>query len=186
MRGNPDMSLKAVSQAESLPERGLVLLGEHVDTIEATGWPLSFDAVRHEPLEKLAETFDIVVPADHLSAAPLLKAGTRAAFLVHDLDALERLRAMADEGGLPGPILFAPTAVARLELHRLSRPALKAARAIPFGKALEPADIAEEPGGTGIAASLRETILGKTALYELKEGAALDFGVIAEDEWRQP
>ena len=106
---------------------GLILLGDHADTIEAAAWPLSFDAIRHEPLETVAEAFDIIIPADHLASAPLLKSGTCAAFLVHDLDALERLRAMQARGDLVGPILFAPTLVARIELHRLSRPTLKAA-----------------------------------------------------------
>ena len=164
---------------------GLILLGDHADTIEAAAWPLSFDAIRHEPLEEVAEDFDIVIPADHLASAPLLKGGTRAAFLVHDLDALERLRAMQTRGDLKGPILFAPTLVARIELHRLSRPTLKAARPIPLGKLLEEADISEEKGGPGIAAALKPTVLGKKALYALTEGAALDFGVVDEDDWRQ-
>jgi hypothetical protein len=51
---------------------------------------------------------------------------------------------------------------------------------------LEAADIAEEKGGPGISASLKQTILGKKALYDLGEGAALDFGVVDEDDWRKP
>ncbi|MEQ8331840.1 hypothetical protein [Nisaea sp.] len=179
------MKIRPVSDQDTHFKHGVILLGDHADTVEAEAWPISLDAIRHEPLETVAEEFDIVVPADHLSSPPLLRAGTKPAFLVHDLDALERLRAMQETGDLKGTILFAPTLVARIELHRLARPTLKAARPIPLGKVLEEADIAEEKGGPGIAAALKPTVLGKKALYALIEGAALDFGVVDEDDWRQ-
>lgn len=180
------MKIRPLGEHEHPFEHGVILLGDHSDSVEAEAWPIHLDAVRHEELEQIAAGFDIVIPADHLTRPPLLKAGTRAAYLVHDLDALERLRVLAEAGELKGPILFAPTAVARLELHRLSRQTLKTARPVPFGKQLEAADIAEEHGGPGIAAALRGDIIGKKALYDLGAGAALDFGVLEEDEWRKP
>lgn len=179
------MKIRPLGEHEHPFEHGVILLGDHADTVEAEAWPIHLDAIRHEELDEVAADFDIVIPADHLTKPPILKAGTRAAYLVHDLDALERLRVLEEAGELKGPILFAPTPVARLELHRLARPTLKAARPIPAGKALEAADIAEEKGGPGICASLKQTILGKKALYELGEGAALDFGVVDEDDWRK-
>ncbi|WP_420402491.1 SAF domain-containing protein [Nisaea sp.] len=180
------MKIRPLGEHEHPFEHGVILLGDHADTVEAETWPIHLDAIRHEELDAVAADFDIVIPADHLTKAPLLKAGTRAAYLVHDLDALERLRALEETGEIKGPILFAPTPVARLELHRLARPTLKAARPIPHGKVLEDADIAEEKGGPGICASLKDNVIGKKALYDLGAGAALDFGVVDEDDWRKP
>lgn len=159
----------------------VILLGDHADTVEAQSWPVAFDAIRHEPFEAVAEEFDVVLPADHLTRPPHLKAETRAAFLVHDVDALDRLRGMK----LPGPILFQPTALARVELHRRARKTLKLARDVAADARLAEADLAEETGGAGISASLKTTVLGRRVLYDLSAGTALDFGVIEEDDWRK-
>lgn len=135
------------------------------------------DEATRAPLDEVAARYHVVIPANHLAEPPMLSDGIRAAFLCSDLDAFDRLRRMA----LPGDLLFKPSPVARLDLLRRSRPTLVAARPIAAGSHLEPDDLADVIGGTGIGAEHRPDMLGRRALYALGEGTAIDFGMISED-----
>jgi hypothetical protein len=135
------------------------------------------DEATTDPLETVAGRYHVVIPADHLGVPPVLSDGLRAAFLATDYDSFERLRRL----DLPGDLLFRPSAVARLDLLRAARRTLVTTRAIRKGQQLTEADIAEVVGGVGVGVEMRAQMVGRTALYPMAEGAAVDFGYLSED-----
>lgn len=135
------------------------------------------DETSAEPLETVAARYHAVIPADHLGPLPVLAEGLRVAFLTTDYASFERLR----RAELPGDLLFKPSAVARLDLLRAARHTLVTTRALKKGEALSEADIAETVGGSGVGAEMRDQMIGRTALYDMAEGAAVDFGYLSED-----
>ncbi|WPZ32318.1 hypothetical protein T8K17_13825 [Thalassobaculum sp. OXR-137] len=135
------------------------------------------DETTGDPLEAVAARYDAVIPADHLGPLPMLAEGLRVAFLTTDYASFERLRRSA----LPGDLLFRPSAVARLDLLRAGRRTLVTTRALKEGESLAESDIAETVGGSGVGAEMRDRMIGRTALYDMAEGAAVDFGTLSED-----
>lgn len=135
------------------------------------------DEATTEPLDDVAKRYHAVIPADHLGMPPVLAEGVRVAFLTTDFDSFERLRRM----DLPGDLLFKPSAVARLDLLRAGRRTLVTTRVIREGELITDSDIAEVIGGTGVGADMRGQMVGRTALYDIAEGAAVDFGFLSED-----
>ncbi|MCR9070672.1 MAG: hypothetical protein NXI18_03050 [Alphaproteobacteria bacterium] len=135
------------------------------------------DEATTEPLEDVAKRYQAVIPADHMGLPPVLAEGMRVAFLATDLNSFERLRRL----DLPGDLLFKPSAVARLDLLRAGRRTLVTTREIREGQMITEADIAEVIGGTGVGAEMRGQMVGRTALYDMAEGAAVDFGFLSED-----
>lgn len=135
------------------------------------------DVISADPLESVAARYHAVIQADQLGPLPFLAEGLRVAFLTTDLASFERLRRL----DLPGDLLFKPSAVARLDLLRAARRTLVTTRAIQAGERLAAADIAETEGGDGVAAGMLEQMIGRTALYDMADGAAVDFGHLSED-----
>ncbi|SDF57267.1 MULTISPECIES: SAF domain-containing protein [Thalassobaculum] len=135
------------------------------------------DEISAEPMETVAARYHAVIPADHPGPLPVLADGLRVAFLTTDLAGFERLRRLA----LPGDLLFRPSAVARLDLLRAGRRTLVTTRAIRAGERLTTADVAETVGGDGVGAAMLDQMIGRTALYDMAEGAAVDFGHLSED-----
>jgi len=135
------------------------------------------DEATNDPLDTVAARYHVVIPADHLNAPPLLADGVEAAFLCTDYHAFERLRRM----DLPGDLLFKPSAVARLDLLRAGRWTLVAGRPVAAGAVIGAEDLGEMLGGAGLDAAWRDQMVGRVALYDLREGAAIDFGVLSED-----
>lgn len=144
------------------------------------GLDLPLDAVdesTREPLSDVAARYHVVIPADHMGTPPMLSEGIRAAFLCTDLDAFDRLHRMA----IPGDLLFMPSAVARLDLLRRGRRTLACGRPLTAGTVLADADLAVVDNGSGIGVGLRDQVVGRRVLYDLPEGAPIDFGMIDED-----
>lgn len=135
------------------------------------------DEATSDPLDTVAAGYHVVIPADHLTAPPLIADGVNAAFLCTDYHAFEHVRRM----DLPGDLLFMPSAVARLDLLRDTRRTLVATRPIQAGTVIGPGDLGEVLSGTGLDVAWRDQVLGRTVLYDLREGAAIDFGVLSED-----
>ena len=141
---------------------------------------LSVDAVDEtttDSLDTVATRYDVVIPANHLGIPPFLANGIKAAFLCSDYHAFERLRRM----DLAGDLLFKPSAVARLDLLRETRRTLVTARPVRLGAVFGAEDLDEILGGSGLDVAWRGHVLGRAALYDLREGAAIDFGVLSED-----
>lgn len=147
----------------------------HADAPELT--VETVDEATTEPLDAVARRYHAVIPADHMGTPPVLADGIRVAFLTTDYDSFERLRRL----DLPGDLLFKPSAVARLDLMRAARRTLVTTRQIKEGQLITEADIAEVIGGSGVGAEMREQMVGRTALYEMAEGSAVDFGFLSED-----
>ena len=135
------------------------------------------DETTIDPLEAVAARYHAVIPADHLGALPVLAEGLRVAFLTTDYASFERLR----RTDLPGDLLFKPSAVARLDLLRAGRRTLVTTRALKQGEVLTDPHIAVVVGGSGVGAELRDQMIGRTALYDMEAGAAVDFGYLSED-----
>ena len=142
------------------------------------GWPTPFDEVVDGTLEAVAGRWDVIIPADSLTDTPLIGGAARVAFLCRSLDGLEH----ASRLDLPGDLVFAPTALGRLDGHRRRRLTLKAARALSAGERLTEDAIATEAGGPGLSADLKDAVIGRTLFYKLDAGEAIDFGVIEEDQ----
>jgi hypothetical protein len=135
------------------------------------------DEATTEPLDAVARRYHAVIPADHISEAPVIADGIRVAFLTTDYACFERLRRM----NLPGDLLFKPSAVARLDLLRANRMTLVTARALRAGEVITDADLTEVPGGDGLGTEMRAQMIGRTALYDVFEGMPVDFGFFSED-----
>lgn len=135
------------------------------------------DEATTDPLDTVAKRYHAVIPADHLTMPPVLAEGVRVAFLTTGVDSFDRLRRL----DLPGDLLFQPSAVARLDLLRAGRRTLVTTRPIREGECITDADIAEVIGGSGVGAEMRAQMVGRTALYDMAEGAAVDFGFLSED-----
>ncbi len=136
------------------------------------------DEATDEPFERIFARYDAVIPADQLSDPPIVADGIRLAFLTMDLDSFERLR----NTDLPGDLLFKPSPVARLDLLRASRSTLVTTREIKAGDLLTEDSLTEVPGGIGLSTDFKHQVVGRRVLYDMPEGAAIDFGFISEDE----
>ena len=152
--------------------RRILLRGETPElTVETV------DEATTEPLERVAERYHAVIPADHMVEAPIVADGIRVAFLTTEFDSFERLR----RGLLPGDLLFRPSAVARLDLLRANRKTLVTARALRAGDVIADADLAETLAGYGLDVGMRREIVGRKTLYDMPEGSDVDFGFLSED-----
>ncbi|HEY0836378.1 MAG TPA: SAF domain-containing protein [Azospirillum sp.] len=138
------------------------------------GWTDRFDEVAEGGAAALSGRYDVLVPYDQPHRPPLLGKGARVAFLCTELTAFEA----ALRNPPPGDLVFMPSALARLDVLVRTRRTLKAARDLPRGAVLAAADLAYEVGGHGAGADCAGRIIGRSALYDLPEGAPLDFGVV--------
>ncbi|MDF1792495.1 MAG: hypothetical protein P1U88_11330 [Thalassobaculaceae bacterium] len=147
----------------------------HADAPELT--VETVDEATTESLDAVARRYHAVIPADHMGGPPVLSDGISVAFLTTDYNSFERLRRL----DLPGDLLFQPSAVARLDLLRAGRRTLVTTREIKEGQLITEADIGEVVGGLGVGTEMRAQMVGRTALYDMAEGAAVDFGFLSED-----
>jgi len=138
------------------------------------GWADRFDEAVEGTAAALSGRYDVLVPYDQPHRPPLLGAGARVAFLCTDLTAFE----VALRNPPPGDLVFMPSPLARLDVLVRTRRTLKAARDLPRGVVLSAADVAYEVGGQGAGADCAAHVIGRSALYDLPEGAPLDFGVV--------
>lgn len=139
-------------------------------------WPLELDRSVDEPVEDVLAGYDVVIPADDLRVPPRMKGGSRVALHCVRLEAVRHLASTAGDFD----IVFSPSLLARLDRHRVLRSTLLAARAMDAGHRIEAADLATEPGGSGMSADLEDTVTGRVLLYDLPAGSAIDFGMIGE------
>ena len=135
------------------------------------------DETTPDPFQTVAARYQIVIPSDHLGPMPMLAEGLRVAFLTTEYASFERLR----RADLPGDLLFRPSAVARLDLLRADRSTLVTTRALKKGEVLTETDIAVTVGGSGVGSEMRDQMIGRTTLYDMEAGAAVDFGTLSED-----
>lgn len=138
------------------------------------GWRTRFAEISAAPLAELASRYLAVLPADHLSRAPLVAAGGQVALLCTELVGFERAVQLAP----PADILFMPSAVARLDMAAVGRLTLKAAVALIRGAVIARADLAMEPGGPGLGVGLIDRVIGRRVMYDLPAGAPIDFGML--------
>jgi len=159
----------------------LILLRDpHQAPLAAEGdrgfWPFAFDKVIEASIEDALAGYDVVIPADGLRAAPRLAGSARVALHCARLEALEHLVTIAGDVD----IVFSPNLLARLDRYRALRSTLKTARAMDAGDRIKADDLANEIGGAGMSADLKDTVIGRVLLYDLPSGSAIDFGMIGE------
>ena len=141
------------------------------------GWPTPFDEVIDGALDDVASRWAVMIPADAITEVPRVTGGTRVAFLCRSLDGLEH----AVRLDLPGDLVFAPSALGRLDGHRRRRLTMRAARPLGAGDRLTADAIGTEVGGAGLSADLKDAVIGRTLFYKLDQGEPIDFGVLEED-----
>lgn len=144
------------------------------EVLALPGWRARFAEVSVSPLADLVQRYVAVLPADHLSRAPLVAEGSRIALLCTDLAGFERavqLAPLAD-------ILFMPSAVARLDMAVAGRLTLRTALALARGAVIARTDLATEAGGLGLGAGLVDQVVGRRVMYDLPVGAPIDFGML--------
>jgi len=140
------------------------------------GWRARVEQVSHETVDALARRYHVVLRADHLDTAPLFSPDTRVALLCTELAAFERLEKLATTAD----VIFEPSPVARLDMLGAGRATLRTARALKRGAVLAATDLATENGGHGLGAGLIDRVVGRRVVYDLAEGAPLDFGMLGE------
>lgn len=143
-------------------------------------WPVAIDQRTDVALDDVLAAYDVVIPADHMTRAPVLTDRVRAALLVTDLDSLVQAVAWSPTAD----IVFAPSPLARLDRLRASRRTLLAARRLAAGVVLTSDDLGTEPDGLGIAEALRDAAIGRRVLYDLDVGQPIDFGLLSEEKAR--
>jgi sialic acid synthase SpsE len=74
--------------------------------------------------------------------------------------------------------IFSPSALALLEANERTRQTLVLARDLAQGEILTETDLASAVGGPGLGADRRDIVIGLRALYPLKAGTPVDFGLI--------
>jgi hypothetical protein len=143
-------------------------------------WPEAIDRRTDVALDYVLSGYDVVIPADHMTRAPVLSDRVRTALLVTDLDSLVRAVAWTPAA----EIVFAPSPLARLDRLRASRRTLLTARRLTAGAVLTSDDLGTETDGPGIAEALRDAAIGRRVLYDLDVGQPVDFGLLSEEKAR--
>jgi hypothetical protein len=130
---------------------------------------------REEKAETVLQDYEVVIPGDNMRQLILVqKLGVKVALRCTDLDSLIFWRGR----GIDMDILFAPSALAALEADLRTRQTLVLTRDMAHGETITDNCIATTLGGTGLGWQYRILVTGLRALYPLKAGTAIDFGLL--------
>jgi hypothetical protein len=134
-----------------------------------------FDDVRASALETVLQDYDVVIPSDHMRQFTLVqRPDVRVALHCTDLDSLIYWR----ERGVEMDVIFAPSALALLEAEERTRNTLVLTKDRLQGELITQDCIATARGGVGLGEEYRELVTGMRALYPLKAGTGIDFGLV--------
>jgi len=138
------------------------------------GWSHRFDEVLCSSLHEVMRRYHAVLPIEPGALPSFISTDVRVALLCTEVNAFERIESTKPNADL----LFAPSAVARLDLSVATRLTLKTARALTRGETIALDDLVTEPGGRGLGENLKKRVIGRGVVYDLPKDAPIDFGVL--------
>jgi len=134
-----------------------------------------FDEVRTSAMGAALQGYDVVIPGDHMRRITLVqRPDVKVVLHCTDLDSLIYWR----ERGVEMDVIFTPSALAQLEAEERTRNTLVLAKDRLQGEMITQDCIAVARGGMGIGEEYRELVTGMRALYPLKAGTGIDFGLV--------
>lgn len=124
------------------------------------------------PWDDLVSRFDVVVTCDTGGPINLIGNNSRSVAIIYR--SMEALAAAEPSSNLTH--IFTPNKLAILDAMRNRRETLVFASSLPAATRITDDNLTIRHGGTGIAAELKEAMIGRKLIYDVREGQAVDFG----------